>query len=165
MATYMQPYRRKTSLIAQVVAMNAAEAAAAAKKGGKKKPDAERAEVEANNRALAHPKDQPVESEPYRRLVAALPCCNCHRQGRSQAAHVPPDGKSIKLDDRLTFPLCADGPRYRGCHPKFDNYELMPRPKAVKKGLQWAAETREQIDAAGEWPRGLPKYQPPRKKK
>jgi hypothetical protein len=106
---------------------------------------------------VAHPKDDIVRSEAYRRLVAARPCKNCGRHKRSQAAHVPPEGKGIKVDDRETFPLCCDGPRYKGCHPKFDQYELMPRDKAVKQGRKWAAETRAEIQAEGLWPKNLPK--------
>lgn len=107
---------------------------------------------------VAHQKENAVRSEPYRRLVAARPCKNCGRQKRSQAAHVPPDGKGIKVDDRETFPLCCDGPRYKGCHPKFDGYELFPRDQAVKQGKRWAAETRREIEAEGLWPAKLPKW-------
>jgi hypothetical protein len=106
----------------------------------------------------ALPKDAPVRSEPYRRLVAARPCKNCGRQRHSQAAHVPPAGKAIKQDDRETFPLCADGPYGKGCHPKFDQFELMPRDKAVRQGRKWAAETRAEIEADGTWPKRLPKW-------
>lgn len=106
----------------------------------------------------AAPKDDAVRSEPYLRLVAARPCINCQRRGPSQAAHLPPAGKQVKQDDRETFPLCADGPRRRGCHPKFDNYELMPHAAAVKQGKRWAAQTRAAIEAAGKWPKKLPKW-------
>jgi hypothetical protein len=107
---------------------------------------------------LSHSKDAPVRSEPYLRLVAARPCKNCGRQKHSQAAHLPPDGKAIKQDDRETFPLCADAPRRKGCHPKFDQYELMPHDKAVKQGRKWARETREEIEAEGLWPKNVPKW-------
>lgn len=106
----------------------------------------------------ARPKEEPQRCEEYRRLVAARACKNCGRQKHSQAAHVPPDGKGIKRDDRLTFPLCTDGPGFRGCHQQFDNYELMPKPEAVRQGMRWAAETRAEIDAEGAWPKGLPKW-------
>ncbi len=106
----------------------------------------------------SHPKEECVEHEGYRRLVAARPCENCGRQKRSQAAHVPPDGKGMKRDDRLTFALCCDGPRFKGCHPKFDQYELMPHDKAVAQGLKWARKTRREIAAAGKWPKNLPAW-------
>jgi hypothetical protein len=109
--------------------------------------------------ATSRPKDEPVRSEAYRRLVAAMPCKNCGRQKRSQAAHVPPEGKAIKVDDRETFPLCADEPRRKGCHPKFDQYELMPREQAVAQAKKWAAETRAEIIEAEEWPKNLPRWE------
>jgi hypothetical protein len=107
-------------------------------------------------------KESVVESEPYRRLVAARACASCSREGHSQAAHVPPSGKGIKTDDRETFPLCADGPRagQKGCHPLFDSWKLVPggRPGAVKQGKKWAAQTRAAIEAEGSWPKKLPKF-------
>lgn len=112
---------------------------------------------------VAYPKEKVVRSEPYRRLVAALPCKNCSRPKRSQAAHVPPDGKGIKVDDRDTFPMCATGNYGKGCHDRFDQYELMPRDKAVKQAKKWAAETRQQIEAAGLWPKNLPKWKEKRR--
>ncbi len=107
---------------------------------------------------ISVPKDEAVRSEPYRRLVAARACKNCGRQKCSQAAHPPPEGKGIKQDDRETFPLCADAPRRKGCHPKFDQYELMPHEKAVRQAKKWAAETRAEIEAEGMWPKSVPKW-------
>jgi hypothetical protein len=68
----------------------------------------------------ARPKENTYRSEPYRRLVAALPCVHCGIEGYSQAAH-PNTGKGgmLKTDDRLCFPLCHDGSPNR-CHPRFD---------------------------------------------
>jgi hypothetical protein len=104
------------------------------------------------------PKENPVRSERYLRLVAALPCKACGRLGRSQAAHLPPDGKQIKQDDRLTFPLCADQPGALGCHSKYDRYILFPREQAMEQGKRWAADTRAQIRMAGAWPKNLPEW-------
>lgn len=74
------------------------------------------------------PKVAPVRSEPYRRLVAALPCIRCGIAGFSQAAH-PNTGKGAgtKTDDRLCFPLCACRPGVRGCHSLFDQGGLYTR--------------------------------------
>lgn len=102
------------------------------------------------------PKDAPVRSEAYRRLVAAKPCKHCGRIGRSQAAHPPPEGKALKQDDRLVFPLCADELMRKGCHPRFDQYELFTHEVALRWAAQWAFETRAEIIAAGEWPKNLP---------
>lgn len=126
---------------------------AANKKEGKTAKAAEKADV-------ARPKEAVVRSEPYRRLVAAMPCIRCGKEKRSQAAHVPTEGKGIKVDDRETFPLCADGPGYVGCHPQFDQYKLFPRDKTVKQGKKWAAQTREAIEAADLWPKKLAKWKP-----
>jgi hypothetical protein len=100
-------------------------------------------------------KEAPVRSEPYRRLVAARPCKNCGRIGRSQAAHPPPTGKAIKQDDRLCFPLCADELARAGCHPRFDQYVLFPYEQAIQVAKQWGAETRAEIVHDGDWPAGL----------
>ncbi len=100
-------------------------------------------------------KDDAVRSEAYRRLVAARPCKHCGRVGRSQAAHPPPEGKSLKHDDRMCFPLCCDELMRRGCHPRFDNYELFTHEVALAWAARWAFETRAEILAAGEWPAGL----------
>lgn len=106
------------------------------------------------------PKESSVRSEEYRRLVAALPCKHCQIQGFSQAAHVPPDGKGIKQDDRQIFALCCDRPGAQGCHPKFDQYKLFPHAVAMEIATAWAADTRRQIEARGDWPANLPKWTP-----
>lgn len=106
---------------------------------------------------MKFPKESPVRSEAYRRLVAALPCRYCGIHGLSQAAHVPPDGKGIKQDDRQIFPLCCDRPGVQGCHPKFDQYKLFPRAVAMEIATAWATDARRQIEARGEWPANLPK--------
>lgn len=63
------------------------------------------------------PKDAPVRSEAYRRLVASQPCWMCSRMGPSQCAHADQGkGMSIKACDLQTFPLCADAPSRVGCH-------------------------------------------------
>lgn len=100
-----------------------------------------------------------VVSEPYRRLVAALPCKVCGIAGISQAAH-PNTGKGqgLKTDDRECFPLCCDQPGRVGCHPKFDQGALFT--KAVRRELEpvWGADTRRTIKAAGTWPKNLPEW-------
>ncbi len=106
----------------------------------------------------AFPKQNAIRSEPYRRLVAALPCKNCGIQGYSQAAHVPPDGRGIKQDDRETFALCCTRPGITGCHVDFDQYCLFFKRQAVIIGQAWAADTRRQIEASGKWPKNLPNY-------
>jgi hypothetical protein len=107
----------------------------------------------------AQPKDEPVRSEAYRRLVAQLPCCNCRREGRSQAAH-PNTGKggATKTDDRRCFPLCADEPGVPGCHMAFDQGALFDKPTRRRRERAWGAETRQHIEQQGLWPAGLARW-------
>ena len=52
-------------------------------------------------------KENAVECEPYRRLVAQLPCMWCGISGYSQHAHLNlGKGLNLKTDDRTGFPLC-----------------------------------------------------------
>lgn len=109
---------------------------------------------------VSQPKENAVRSEPYRRLVAAFPCKACLISNHSQAAH-PNTGKGagLKTDDRDCFPLCCDRPGVQGCHPKFDQGALYTKPVRRVLELAWAADTRRQIIAAGQWPKGLPLYE------
>lgn len=86
---------------------------------------------------------EPVRDESYRRWVASLPCFECGIQGFSQAAH-PNTGKAKgkKLSDDKCFPMCCDRPGIKGCHGKFDRYELV---------MRWAMADYER--AALEWTR------------
>ena len=109
----------------------------------------------------ALPKENAIYSEPYRRLVAAMPCINCHIESYSQAAHPPPTAKGRKEDDRSTFPLCcihpgASGQLVPGCHADFDQYRLVPAVDMRSVAGHWATETRQAIRQSGKWPKGLP---------
>lgn len=83
-------------------------------------------------------KENLVRSETYRRLVAAMPCCWCGREGLSQAAH-PNHGKgmSLKTDDRRCFALCADR-----CHPEFDQGSRLTREQRRDMADEWGEKTR-----------------------
>ena len=105
---------------------------------------------------LASPKEDPIRSEPYRRLVAMLPCANCGIEDQSQAAHPPPTGKGIKEDDRMCFPMCCTRPGTLGCHALFDQYKLMPKASMRKFAADCAADTRDTIEGNGMWPKNLP---------
>lgn len=111
----------------------------------------------ATGRAEGIPKDGAVRSEEYRRLVATLPCKRCGIHGYSQAAH-PNTGKGagLKTSDTDCFPLCCARPGVQGCHTLFDQHALYTR--AVRQVLEvaWAADTRRQITAMGQWPANLP---------
>ena len=104
-------------------------------------------------------KSDPVRSEAYRRLVAAMPCKHCGVWGHSQAAH-PNTGKGagLKTDDRECFALCSDRPGVRGCHPQFDQGALFSKLTRRLIEVAWAADTRRAIQAAGTWPANLPEW-------
>lgn len=99
---------------------------------------------------------QPVRSEKYRRLVVRLPCIYCGIQGYSQCAHANQHkGAGTKVDDRMTFPLCADRPGVVGCHALFDQGALFTKQARREVEAEWARRTRMQIEDAGEWPAEL----------
>ena len=101
-------------------------------------------------------KEQPVRSEAYRRLVAALPCAMCGRPGPSQAAH-PNTGKGLALKacDLLAFPLCADRPGEIGCHMLFDQGAMFDKLARRVAEVRWGRQTQERIMFEGSWPAGL----------
>lgn len=103
-------------------------------------------------------KENRIYSEPYRRIVAELPCIRCGLEGSSQAAHPPPTGKGIKEDDRMCFPLCCTRPGVLGCHASFDRYMLMPGEDMRAQAEKWARETRAMIREIGYWPSTLPEW-------
>lgn len=107
---------------------------------------------------IAIAKENAIESEPYRRLVASFPCARCFVVGYSQAAHPPPTGKGIKEDDRACFPLCCTRPGELGCHVLFDQYKLMPHDAAVEQAKEWGRETRAKIINRGLWPKSVPMW-------
>ena len=105
------------------------------------------------------PKVRPVRSAAYRRLVAALPCDICGGAGRSQAAH-PNTGKGMaqKADDRLCFPLCADGPGVRGCHASLDQGAMFTKWHRRTYEHSAGQRTRDTINRMGLWPVGLEQW-------
>jgi hypothetical protein len=93
-------------------------------------------------------KADPVRSESYRRLVAALPCASCGIEGISQHAHSNENkAKGRKACDLEAMPLCADSPGRVGCHSLFDRYELIPggRDAHIEQGRVWIAQTRAKL--------------------
>lgn len=103
-------------------------------------------------------KDDPLRSEPYRRLVAAMDCIHCGKRGPSQCAHADSAGKgmALKPDDRESFPACATSPGRAGCHDIIGStgYFTKDQRRALEK--EYARRTREAIMAAGTWPKELP---------
>lgn len=109
---------------------------------------------------IAIVKERAIESEPYRRLVAQLPCLWCGISGYSQHAHLNyGKGLGLKTDDRTGFPLCCSRPGIEGCHVAYDNYRLLEsggREAHREYGIEAGRFTREQILKAGLWPKRLP---------
>lgn len=105
------------------------------------------------------PKEQHQRSEPYRRLVAGLPCIHCCIVGYSQAAHPPPTAKGMKEDDRMCFPLCCARPGVNGCHYLYDQNKLMPREAMRIQAGIWAKQVRTVIRGFGAWPKTLPLWE------
>ena len=107
-------------------------------------------------------KEKPLRSEPYRRLVASLPCIHCGIAGYSQHAHENDGkGKGMKVDDRRAMPLCCTRPGIEGCHVAFDQYRLLPGGREAHReaGRQWAVDTQINVFELGLWPANLPHTQ------
>lgn len=104
-------------------------------------------------------KENPVRSEAYRRLVATLPCAHCGIHDHSQAAHADQGkGGNIKSDDRTCYPACAPRVGHIGCHALIGMTGRMPREDRRALEQKYAAETRAQIEASGQWPKNLPRW-------
>jgi hypothetical protein len=102
-------------------------------------------------------KAAPVRSEPYRRLVAAMPCIHCGIIGFSQAAHADMGkGAHIKSDDRTCYPACGPRPGEIGCHALIGSTGSMTRDQRRTLEADYAAQTRAEIRQSGQWPKGLP---------
>lgn len=107
--------------------------------------------------ALPLPKEMPVRSEAYRRLVAARPCILCEMEGYSQHAHGNTGkGMGIKTDDRFAFPLCAPRPGDMGCHARLDQSGIYTKDMRRQLEKLWARLTVKAILDGGLWPAGLP---------
>jgi hypothetical protein len=112
-----------------------------------------------SDRVVAVPKEDAVRSEPYLRLVAALPCAHCGRAGPSQAAHAD-EGKGgmIKTDDRTAFPLCATRPGQAGCHDIIGASGAYTREERRELEKRYGAQTRATIIRRGLWPKSVPRW-------
>lgn len=111
---------------------------------------------------IAIEKENAVESEPYRRLVAQLPCMWCGIEGYSQHAHLNlGKGLNLKTDDRTGFALCCSRPGIEGCHVAYDQYRLIEGADSDlhhEYGLEWGRITRHTILTMGRWPRSVPPW-------
>lgn len=122
-------------------------------------PGAFRAPQPVEAEPTAAPKDLPIRSKAYLRLVAQLPCLHCGIWGHSQAAHSNfGKGAGTKACDLQTFPLCADRPGQRGCHSLFDQGALFGKEARRLIEPAWVADTQRRIHAMGLWPKNLPHW-------
>ena len=96
----------------------------------------------------SYPKENPLRSEKYRRLVSSLPCAHCGRPGPSQAAHADMGkGMGIKTSDLTCYPLCADSPGRRGCHALIGSDAMFSRDQRRRLERRYAEDTRKQLKA------------------
>lgn len=107
---------------------------------------------------IAAPRDSPVRSEPYRRLVAAMDCIHCGKVATldypSQAAHADEGkGLQIKSDDRTCFPLCV------ACHILIGASGAYTKHERRALEGDYGERTRGAIVASGRWPPGLPHWE------
>jgi hypothetical protein len=96
------------------------------------------------------PKENALRSEPYLRLVAALPCAWCGIEGYSQAAHANQGkGTGIKASDATAMPLCGPRPTSRtgGCHALLDRGGLLTKDQRREFEELWANRTRMRLRA------------------
>jgi len=109
---------------------------------------------------IARPKPNPLRSEPYRRLVAALDCIVCGIEGYSQAAHSDMGkGAHIKSDDRTCYPACAPRVGNIGCHALIGSTGTYTRDARRVLEADFAARTRRAIHDSGHWPKNLQKLE------
>ncbi len=106
------------------------------------------------------PKHTYLRSEPYLRWVAGLDCAHCGRAGRTQAAHsdAGADGKgmSIKADDSMVWPGCADDGGKIGCHTLIGSTGHFRREHAQTLASTYIRQTQARAIAEGKWPKGWP---------
>ncbi len=104
-------------------------------------------------------KENAVECEEYRRLVATLPCSHCFVQGYSQAAHADQGkGQGIKTDDRTCYPACGPREGIPGCHWLIGTSGHIPKEERRAMEIEYARRTRARIINLGLWPAGLPAW-------
>lgn len=92
------------------------------------------------------PKDNPIRSEAYRRLVAAMPCAICGIQGYSQAAHGDfGKGLGIKSTDLSCFPACGPHDGRTGCHYQIGTAGIMTKEERRLLEAQCAESTQAKL--------------------
>jgi hypothetical protein len=104
------------------------------------------------------PKQNPVRSPKYLRVVAQMECAHCGLPGYSQAAHADQGkGMGIKGDDRYTYPACAPRPGVPGCHMQIGTLAMYDKEQRRDIERIMVAATMRKVEALGLWPLGVEK--------
>ena len=103
------------------------------------------------NPVSAIEKENPLQHRGYMNLVRAMPCAHCLKPPRSQFCHTDETkGMGIKTDCRKGWPGCDD------CHYLIGTQRIYQRDERRALEARYAAQTRDEIVAAGLWPKTLP---------
>jgi hypothetical protein len=111
----------------------------------------------ASEAPVLKPKADPVRSEAYLALVRKFPCRSCGRHTTPerpiQAAHMNlGKGAGMKVDDRLTFPLC------NVCHAILDQpgpSDALTKAERRRCEARWTLDTLELVIMADRWPESV----------
>ena len=113
----------------------------------------------ANDRVFSIPKDNPMQSEAYMRLVRLLPCAMCGIEGYTQFCHADQGkGMGIKSDCRLGWPGCGPHHDTQGCHYLVGTSGVLIRDERRELERRMGELTRAKILDLGLWPKGLPPW-------
>jgi hypothetical protein len=116
--------------------------------------------VDHRARLTVMPKENPVQSEAYMRVVRQLPCMHCGHPAPSQFCHSDEGkGAGIKSDCREGWPGC--GPRIGepGCHHLVGTQRIYPKQERRRIEADMATRTRARIKQLGLWPASLEWYE------
>ena len=107
------------------------------------------------------PKENAITSPAYQSAVRRLPCIRCGIQGFTQFCHSDEGkGMAIKTDDRRGWPGCGPHGTEPGCHWYVGTSGNLKQSERRALEADYAARTRAMVEAKGEWPARLPKWEP-----
>lgn len=106
-------------------------------------------------------KENAVTSPAYQSAVRRLPCIRCGIQGFTQFCHSDEGkGMAIKTDDRRGWPGCGPHGTEPGCHWYVGTSGNLKQSERRALEAEYSARTRAMVEAKGEWPARLPKWEP-----
>lgn len=106
------------------------------------------------------PKENAITSPAYQAAVRRLPCIRCGIQGFTQFCHSDEGkGMAIKTDDRRGWPGCGPHGTEPGCHWYVGTSGNLKQSERRALEADYAARTRAMVEAKGEWPARLPKWE------